>query len=148
MLVPLCMFTPKVHDSIKKWLRNNLLEWADFKVAPFAKLLGFFLGPQAGSQVWEGSIDKSNERILDIKRGQFSVVLNSLTYNTRVAAVMSYVAKLMPLPKTFQERFGILSILRCSSCMQPSDFSQLTNLEDLNSGPWKFPALPPLRELL
>ena len=71
---------------------------------------------------------KYNERILDIKRGQASVVSNTLTYNTRVAPVMSYVAQLMPLPKTFQERFGMLSILRCCNCMRHSDLSAIHEL--------------------
>ena len=122
------MFTPKVHDSIKKWLRKNLPEWAEFKVAPFAKLLGFFLGPQAGSKMWEGPMKKYNERILDIKRGHASIVSNSLTYNSRVAPVMSYVAQLVPLPKTFQERYGMLSILRCSNCMRHSDLFEIHKL--------------------
>jgi hypothetical protein len=78
--------------------------------------------------VWEGPIKKYNERILDIKRGQASVVLNTLTYNVRVAPVMSYVAQLMPLPKTFQERFGMLSILRCCNCMRHSDLVAIQKL--------------------
>ncbi len=41
---------------------------------------------------------------------------------------MSYVAQLMPLPKTFQERFGMLSILRCSNCMRHSDLFAIHKL--------------------
>ena len=41
---------------------------------------------------------------------------------------MSYVAQLMPLPKTFQERFGMLSILRCSNCMRHSDLFAIRKL--------------------
>ena len=55
-----------------------------YKVAPLAKLLGFFIGPQAGSKMWEGPMKKYNERILDLKKGQASIVLNSITYNSRI----------------------------------------------------------------
>ena len=75
-----------------------------------------------------GTHEKYNERILDIKRGQASIFLNSITYNSRIVPVMSYVAQLVPRPETFQERYGMLSVLRCSNCMRHSDFFELHKL--------------------
>jgi len=40
VLVPLCQFSPKVQEAIKRWLRRNIPAWADFKIA--APLLNFW----------------------------------------------------------------------------------------------------------
>ena len=68
VLVPLCMFTPKVHDSIKKRLRNNLPEWAEFKVAPFCQTARILSWAPGRIQDVGGTHEKYNERILDIKK--------------------------------------------------------------------------------
>ena len=94
-------------------------------MAPFAKLLGFYLGPKAGSQNWEGPLRKYANRLQSIKHGQASVAVNAFTYNTRVVPVTSYVAQLIPLPDTFVERFGIFSVIRCPNCMRHSDMFEL-----------------------
>ena len=110
---------------MSRWLRNNLPDWANFKVASSAKYLGFFISPGAGAKMWEGPMKKLENRILAIKNGQASLALNAITYNTRVVPVTSYVAQLVPLPESFQERFGMLSVLRCPNCMRHSDFFEL-----------------------
>ena len=71
---------------------------------------------------------KYNGRILDVKRGNASIVMNAITYNSRIVPVTSYVAQLVPLPKTFQQRFGMLGVLRCSNCMWHSDLFELHKL--------------------
>ena len=71
---------------------------------------------------------KYNERFLEVRRGNASIVLNAIIYNSRIVPVTSYVAQLVPLPKTFQERFGMLSVLRCSNCMRHSDLFELHKL--------------------
>ena len=61
-----------------------------------------------------------------MKRSHASIAVNRLTYNTRVAPVTSYVAQLVPLPKSFQERFGMSSAITApATCMRESDFFQL-----------------------
>ena len=81
--------------------------WKHFKVAPYAKLLGFYLGPKAGSQNWVGPLKKNASRLQSIKNGQAPVALNAFTYNTRVVPVASYIAQLIPLPDSFTESFDI-----------------------------------------
>ena len=127
VLVPLCNWSEAVQKCIVRWLKKNIPEWTNFKVAPYAKLLGFYLGPSAGSKMWEGPFKKYENRILAIKNGQASLALNAFTYNTRVVPVTSYVAQLVPLPK-FQERFGMLSVLRCPNCMRHSDLFELSEI--------------------
>ena len=58
VLVPLCEWSVEVQNCITRWLRKNIPEWENFKVAPTAKLLGFYLGPHAGSQNWAGPLKK------------------------------------------------------------------------------------------
>ena len=56
----------------------------------------------------------------------------NITYNSRIVPVMSYVAQLVPLPKSFQEGFGMLTVIRCPNCMRHSDFSEHINMVDLS----------------
>ena len=56
VIVPLCEWSEEVQKGILRWLHKNIPEWKSFKVAPYAKLLGFYLGPKAGSQNWEGPL--------------------------------------------------------------------------------------------
>ena len=62
--------------------------------------------------MWNGVIAKYNNRILEMKRCQAPLAINCLTYNMRIAPVFSYVAQLVPLPNSFEERFGLYSVLR------------------------------------
>ena len=84
--------------------------------------------------MWNGVIAKYNNKILEMKRCQAPLAINCLTYNSRIAHVFSYVSQLVPLPKSFEERFGIYNVLRAPQCMRTSDLYQLHKLGDLNSG--------------
>ena len=125
MIIPLCKWSIRVQEGISRWIRRNIPEWTNFKVAPCAKLLGFYIGPEAGSKMWEGPLNKYENRILAIKNGQASLVLNAVTYNSRVVHVTGYVAQLIPLPNSFNERFGMLSALRCPNCMRHSEIFEI-----------------------
>ena len=46
VLVPLCEWSEEVQNCIIRWHHKNIPEWGSFKVAPYAKLLGFYLGPK------------------------------------------------------------------------------------------------------
>ena len=125
VLVPLCEWSEEVQKGITRWLHKNIPEWENFKVAPTAKLLGFFLGPHAGSQKRAGPLKKYASRLQAIKNGQASVAINAFTYNTRVVPVASYVSQLIPLPDSFTEGFDILSVIRCVNCLRHSDMFEL-----------------------
>ena len=68
VLVPLCEYTAEIQDSIEQWIAKNIPLWNSFKIEPCAKLLGFYIGPAAGSKMWNGVIAKYNNRILEMKR--------------------------------------------------------------------------------
>ena len=63
-----------------------------------------------------------------MKRCQAPLVINCFTYNSRTAPVFSYVSQLVPLPKSFEERFGLYSVLRIPQCMRTSDIYHLHEL--------------------
>ena len=48
-VVPLCKWSEQVQKGVSRWLRNNLPDWANFKVASSAKYLGFFYWPRCNS---------------------------------------------------------------------------------------------------
>ena len=104
---------------------HHIPQWQTFKIKPLAKLLGFYIGPQAGSMMWHGPMTKYNDRINDMKKGSASIALNCSTYNTRIVPVSSYVSELVPLPTSCKERYGMFSALRLANCMRHSDFFEL-----------------------
>ena len=71
---------------------------------------------------------KYNNRILEMKKCHAPLATNGLTYNSRIVPVFSYVSQLVPLPKTFQERYGMFSVITAPQCVRTSDFYQLHKL--------------------
>ena len=69
----------------------------------------------------------------------YPLALNCSTYNSRIVPVLSYVAQLVPLPKSFEDKMGMCSAIRPPHCMRTSDFYQLHKLGGPNSGPSQHP---------
>ena len=65
----------------------------------------------------------------------------------RIAPVSSYVSQLVPLPKSFEERFGLYSVLRIPNVWGPRMSTSCTNWGDLNLDPSLSHVLLPLIEL-
>ena len=78
--------------------------------------------------MWSGVLTKYRNRILEMKRCQAPLAIHCLTYNMRIAPVFSYVSQLVPLPKSFEEIFGLYRVLRTPQCMRTSDIYQLHKL--------------------
>ena len=98
-IVPLCSFSEKVKNDILKWISRNIPEWKNFSVAPSTKLLGLYLGPEAGKMNWSEQVHKMKTRVQTIQNAQASSSINAYSYNTKVIPVSSYVAQLLPPPK-------------------------------------------------
>ena len=92
------------------------------------QILGIYIGPAAGSKMWNGVIAKYNNRILEMKTCQAPLAINCRTYNSRIVPTFNYVAQLVPLPKSFEERYGMCSVIRATHCMRTFDFYQLHKL--------------------
>ena len=114
IIVTLCQLSEKVKNDISKWLRRNIPEWQHFCFKEATKLLGFYIGPKAGTSNWVDQISKVRERIRTIQCSGASVSRNAHTFNSRVLPVTSYVAQLLPLPAKFMqfERGCLHTVLR------------------------------------
>ena len=98
VLVPLCQFSDKVAQDIKKWLKRNIPEWSEFSIASCTNMLGLYIGPGAGTLNWTKQITKIKDRVKAIQSSSAPIRLNVLTFNSRVVPVASYVAQLLPPP--------------------------------------------------
>jgi len=114
VIVPLCMLDDKRKKDISKWLKRNIPDWQDFAVKSSTKLLGFYLGPEAGKMNWTEQEAKIRTRVHSIKTSQAPSSLNAHTYNSRVVPVTSFVAQLLPIPARFYqlERAMLHTVLR------------------------------------
>ena len=114
VLVPLCQFSDKVAQDIRKWLRRNIPNWANFSIACCTNLLGLYLGPGAGALNWSKQIVKIRDRVKSIQHSAAPIQMNVHTFNSRVVPVPSYVAQLLPCPSSLMtlERAVMHTILR------------------------------------
>ena len=114
VIVPLCQLSEKRKIDIAKWLRRNIPEWQHFSIQGCTKLLGFYIGPQAGRFNWTEQASKMKIRVQSIQLAEASIKLNAHTFNTRVVPVASYIAQLLPIPDRFMqiERALLHTVLR------------------------------------
>jgi len=101
VLVPLCLLGAKRQKGISKWLKRNIPEWQQFAIQTSTKLLGFYLGPEAGKMNWTEQEAKIRTRVRFIQMAQAPISINAHAYNSRVVPVTSYVAQLLPIPNRF-----------------------------------------------
>ena len=63
VIVPLVDFTDEVVNAIRNWIEINIPDWVTFKIAPYAKLLGFFMdlawGNAIGPNPWTSLFTES-----------------------------------------------------------------------------------------
>ena len=131
ILVPLCSLSDRTRQDILKWLMRNIPDWAEFKIKDATKLLGFYVGPAAGTYNWTEQIAKCNSRVRCIQTAKASVKLNVHTYNIRVVPVFSYVAQLLNCPDSMDntERATLHTIFRLpQNALCHSDFFHLKKL--------------------
>ena len=114
LIVPLCQLSEKRRNDIIKWIARNIPEWREFRVDSCTKLLGFYIGPDAGRVNWTEQAQKILTRVQSIRLSQAAINLNVLAYNTRVVPIPSYIAQLLPPPDRISqiERASLHSVLR------------------------------------
>eukprot|EP00959_Pyramimonas_sp_CCMP1952_P262345 5485714-Pyramimonas_sp.AAC.1 len=99
VLVPLgSVLTDILATRIKNWLRLNIPDWSDFRVAPLAKYLGLWIGPSADYDSWASPQLKYFHRCSGVARLGASTEVSARTYNRRCVTVLSYVAQFLHLP--------------------------------------------------
>ena len=88
----------KVREYIHGWLMQNIPDWQNFKITSHAKYLGFFMGPKAGSTLWNAPISKWLMRTKDYANAHMNASLAAITYNSRAISVLGYIGQLFPPP--------------------------------------------------
>ena len=113
-IVPCTDFNSSSIAKVRKWLRQHIESWQEFRIEGATELLGFFVGPLANQYMWVKPMRKYRKRMADIKRAGAGLALNVHDYNTRISPVLGYVSQLVPLPKTFQydQRIALHTLYR------------------------------------
>ena len=70
-------WTMNLAHEFSSWLHVNIPAWADFKVRPMAKYLGFFLGPGAVLHSWVGPLPKFDARTRSIAAARASPCISA-----------------------------------------------------------------------
>ena len=99
VIVPLVQGHKTLAKRILEWLARNIPEWANFKIKPAGKYLGFMLGPRANETQWSAPFSKYSERVDAVYSSGAGISVSVFTYNTRVLPVLSYVSQLVPTPQ-------------------------------------------------
>jgi len=93
-------------------------------IVRFAKYLGIFLGPACSQAVWHAPVTQFLDRIELIAASQAPPRIASAEFGSRAAPVLSYVAHLAPLPRSFYKRlpFALAKLFRVPpQATAPSD---------------------------
>ena len=84
---------------VLEYMGREIPEWANVTVAPCGKDLGFYIGPAAGTRLWEEPTRKWTARAEAIACSRLAPSLGVPTYNQRALTTKSYVTQLAPPPK-------------------------------------------------
>ena len=95
-------FSAELASRIKAWLKESIPQWADFRIEPSARYLGFYLGPQSADKQWDAPLDKFSSRALLAADAHTATSISSFRFNARAAPVLGYLAQLVPLPRSFR----------------------------------------------
>ena len=102
VLVPLGEpFSPELVLRVEDWLTKNVPCFANAKIAPSGKYLGFFLGPTGGTETWKAPTLKYSLRLEETASLGAGVSLSTMLYNAKAVSVLSYVSQLMLPPPSF-----------------------------------------------
>ena len=90
--------TKDFEDAVRRWLRDHIPEFANFKIASAGKYLGWHLGLEGSQLSWIAPLAKYQARVLEIVDGHAPATVALQRYNQRAVTVLSYVAHLCNPP--------------------------------------------------
>ena len=125
-------------QRVRQWLRDNIPEFASFRIASSGKYLGWVLGRNFCFLSFQEPLAKYNKRVVEVVGGHAPCTVALLRYNERAASVLSYVSqfglppeecgvldkeqhalhKVLRLPPNSLPR-SLLSNLSLFSCVEP-----------------------------
>jgi hypothetical protein len=106
VLVPLGEpFSDNIVQRIRTWLYNNIPSMSDALISPHGKYLGFLLGPQTSTSIWNAAASKFAARTLDIAASRIGPSLATVAFNREAIPVLSYISQLVyPPPRPPPQR--------------------------------------------
>ena len=78
---------------MRRWLRENIPEFAEFMITSAGKYLGYISGRNSAALSYADPIAKYNKRVLEIVDGRAPSTVAFLKYNEWAVSVLSYVAQ-------------------------------------------------------
>ena len=86
-------------DEMRRWLTLFAPEWSSFAIKPYAKYLGFILGPSAGIMTWVRPLEKFRERAKHIGSSHAPPAVAVEQWNVYVSSVLPYWGQLTCPPR-------------------------------------------------
>ena len=99
VLVPLAEWSAERREEMQRWLMLFIPTWSSFIIKPYAKYLGFILGPDAANNSWTGPLDKYRHRARLIGLSHAPPQAAVEQWNTSVASVLPYWGQLARPPQ-------------------------------------------------
>ena len=90
--------------EVREWLAANVAGWEGFQICGTAKLLGFFIGPRAGTVRWRSVCAKYSERTRQIAAVGAPPSVTARLYAARALPTLSYLWQLLPVPLELRRR--------------------------------------------
>ena len=84
--------------AVRSWLQTNIPDWKNLKIASTGKYLGFFIGPNSGSNNWSMPLSKYKQRAREIHVAAFPAAFSASEYNSKCLPTLLYVSQLCPPP--------------------------------------------------
>ena len=138
-----CALIPfdEAHISfLRDVVRRCALRWGGCKVLRAARYLGVFLGPDAGSQVWELPLARIRRAALQLKAQRLGFTRATVLFQTRVAPLIAFIAQLFAPPPDACACFRMSSQLLTGAPCHAVSGAMLENGRSLGLG-LDFPSL-------
>ena len=104
-LVPSSLpWSPEIVEYIANWIRSNTPDWALFNIVPYAKYLGFIMGPKIKEVQWSGVFSKWLARGKAIAHSRACPGTSTFSYNHTGVPVLGYRGQLIELPFDIEMR--------------------------------------------
>ena len=83
------------------WLVQHIAEWAELRIEPKGKYLGFWMGPSVtAAENFTAPLSKFKSRVGEIVRSLMAPEAACRQFNTRAVTVTAYVAQIAEMPKS------------------------------------------------
>ncbi len=89
---------------VRASINRNAPDWGGVTVAGAAKYLGFYVGPDRGTQSWNGPLLKYLNRAKTWGKLGLGMLLTLQSYQVYISSVLQFVAQLEPLPQDFGDK--------------------------------------------